>query len=106
MKHLDVLKHEMSRVDFSATPPVTFGYKLQADNTGRGIFIVYVDTILSVPVDWALLLGDFLNNARAALDYLAWECVRRGSNPTPRFPMKVGFPICESKTSFETELGT
>ena len=104
-EHLEVLKHEMSAVDFEATPPVTFGYELHADGNGRGIFTVYVDTVLAIPEDWALIIGDFLNNARSALDYLAWQCVRRGSKPEPDFPMKVAFPICESKPTFDSVLG-
>lgn len=43
------------------------------------------------PVDWSLILGDFLTNLRAALDHLAWQLViLEGGTPdkSTQFPIR------------------
>jgi hypothetical protein len=47
-----------------------------------------------------LMLGDVVYNLRACLNYLAWDLVRVGSQPTPRHRRDVDFPIYTSSDEF------
>lgn len=52
----------------------------------------FVEGVPPVDPDWALILGDFLTNVRAALDHLAWQLpLLEGSAP----PERTSFPIRE-----------
>lgn len=52
-----------------------------------------------------LALGDVLQNFRAALDHLAWSLVKLGSDPRPREPNLIYFPMCQSGGSFSYWVG-
>jgi hypothetical protein len=102
-RHRETLNERLNAYRLQAEPPFTFRSKLDDDHrTWRAVVI----GINPCPSSWALILGDFCHNARASLDYAAWELVRRGSNPTPVRPQDVGFPIGETKPQFESKRGT
>jgi len=46
------------------------------------------------------MLGDAVYNFRACLNYLAWDLVRVGTEPNPRHPQKVQFPIVTERDGF------
>jgi hypothetical protein len=54
-----------------------------------------------IPVRIPLIIGDCLQNARSALDYLVWELVRANGHVPGRHNM---FPICQSYDSFKDAL--
>lgn len=71
--------------------------------TGDGRMVVV--ELLEHPREWSLIVGDYLNNARTALDHLAWHLVTHGSEPNPANPTRVQFPIYESEAMFDREVG-
>jgi hypothetical protein len=77
---------------FAEDPPemMTLRKKLDPD---AGLWSLSVDTVAALPGRWSLYLGDFLTNARAAVDYAAWELVRAGSVPSPTSPQSVAFTV-------------
>lgn len=62
-----------------------------------------------IPTDligrYGVLIGDIAHNLRSALDHLAWELVRIGSDRQPRMPRMVQFPCCDTPGEFRAELG-
>src|ERR1700752_1107379 len=54
------------------------------------------------PIEWSLILGDFVQNLRAALDPLVWQLVRaNGIEPTRR----TAFPIFDQPPSRKRRQG-
>lgn len=68
-------------------------------NAQQSYFTFRVSPEQIPPAELGLILGDFLTNARAALDHVAWELVRTGSNPSPDRAHLVQFPICVTSDS-------
>lgn len=59
----------------------------------------------SAPTDeWALLLGDAIHNARAALDAVVWELAHL-NGARPRQPHRVGFPVTTSEEAWKKAVG-
>jgi hypothetical protein len=82
------------------------GLRKEMDREG-GTVTAVVDRVDELPARWALMVGDALNNARAALDYAAGHLVSRGRIPNPRFPNKVQFTIEEAgRNEFDSQAGT
>jgi hypothetical protein len=77
--------------------------KLDPDET---TYRWHVTSVIPYPSVWALIFGDFLHNARGALDYAAWQLVITGRVPEPPQPHKVCFVISNQKPQFESERGT
>lgn len=50
------------------------GWNLHYDSEAH-VFVLYVDRVLEFPPEFGTLLGDVLQNLRAALDHLAWQLV-------------------------------
>src|SRR5713101_7939147 len=64
---------------------------------------VYFDKIPAIPLTWALIAADALQNLRTALNYVAWELAvlnlaRTNQNREPVY--KTEFPIADSPSSF------
>lgn len=72
------------------------------EQTGHGRFVV--SRLREFPTEWSLLIGDCVTNARTALDYLAWVLVRLGTDPNPKEPKMVQFPIRESEEFFDADV--
>src|SRR5262249_48175026 len=68
-------------------------------NAQQSYFTFRVSPEQIPPAELGLILGDFLTNARAALDHVAWELVKTGSNPSPDRAHLVQFPICVTSDS-------
>lgn len=52
----------------------------------------------SLPMSFSALLGDVIQNLRAALDYSAWAAVRDDIRATK--PTQVFFPLCDTSSEF------
>jgi hypothetical protein len=64
----------------------------------RGCYVARLKNPPTIPApDWALMIGDCVHNARAALDYLAWELA--GADPDDR---ETYFPICLTEDSYRS----
>ncbi len=63
-----------------------------------------VRRVREFPREWGLLIGDVLNNARTALDHLAWLLVQKGSIPEPDKDWLVQFPIHDSMDDFNANI--
>ena len=73
--HLDVLDNEI-RV-WQSGDPYPIAHEYDADQR-RHLFIA--NRVQAMPArDWSLIVGDCIHNARAALDYLAWQLA--GADP-------------------------
>jgi hypothetical protein len=86
------LSQSIARWSRSRTePPIRFRKELETEHHA----VCYsIATLKPVNPDWSLVLGDALNNYRAALDHLAWQLYRTG-NAYPLSPSKellVTFP--------------
>jgi hypothetical protein len=73
--------------------PVDSDIKVDGDSA---VVLVSVGTLPLIPTDCAMILGDVLQNFRAALDHLAWDLVKIGTNPHPKKPQDVYFPTARS----------
>jgi hypothetical protein len=65
------------------------------DDTPWGLITLYVRDVLEAPHPLSTIAGDALNNFRAALDYVAWECVALGTKPNPVREQNIKFPIID-----------
>jgi hypothetical protein len=65
----------------------------------RWCWIFYVTGIVLFPPASRPVLGDLLNNLRAALDHLAWQLVLNGSDQKPKNPEAVQFPLYTQRGS-------
>jgi hypothetical protein len=100
--HANELKDEMRRFVASNRAPLTTYRRELNQETGEGRYVVC--RVRRLPVGWSLLIGDSLNNARNALDHLAWLLVQAGSEPKPKNPNAVQFPIYDNLDAFEKNL--
>jgi hypothetical protein len=99
--HLRDLKAAVER--FMETEP----YVAVAEHQVHGLHKVYRLKVRDVPPDSiSLLAGDFLHNARSALDYLAYALAEDGKGK----PLNAGerrdvtFPICEDRAKFNEHI--
>jgi len=53
-------------------------------------YVLYLRFFEELPREWGLLIGDFVHNARSALDYLAWQLVQANHGTPTR---RTQFPI-------------
>lgn len=83
--HLGSFQDELSR--FSKQHANAKHVEFQRDGAWH---VVSVNPFPHFPPEWSLVVGDFLNNLRAALDHLIWQLVlREGEEPkqTHQFPL-------------------
>ncbi len=98
-KHLDAFQAAVSR----SFDPNTHAVSVNVDVKVSGDTAVAIAKTASVPFvrdDCGLALGDVLQNFRAALDHLAWDLVKAGTDPRPRRPQDVYFPVAKSFASW------
>lgn len=60
----------------------------------------------SLPQSLSAMFGDAIHNYRCALDHIAWELVQHGTDPTPKKPKLVQFPISDTRNGFRGQLPT
>lgn len=97
-RHIDELRREIKA--FMAREPHPHGFRVEfevaADQTRE--YVVYAIIRSDPPFEWALIVGDAINNIRAALDHLVWTItpvkVRR------EFRNKIEFPIYTCRKAF------
>lgn len=101
-KHLDCLKAEIGT--YLAEKP----YKVDAYRDGDIIRIGRTIITREPPLDFGCIFGDCLNNLRASLDYIAWECARKHTPPATliRQGNAIHFPIHKSASDFESNGGS
>jgi hypothetical protein len=105
-RHADTVKADIQRwadlprKDLTA---VTIGKKFDDQ---KGCFVFKVMQFEPLPIRWSLVVGDALYNFRAALEYLAWHLVRAGTEPKPRYPKSVQFPISANGEDFAKSIKT
>jgi len=100
--HCGQLKAAMDRyIDEHPEPHFSMRKELN-EQTGHGRFVVW--RVREFPTEWSLLIGDCLKNARTALDHLAWLLVGIGTDPNPKKPKMVQFPIRETEELFDAEV--
>lgn len=98
--HANMLRAEVEA--FRDSDPYDFETKSLGNPRGESDFRVLVkvaEDAPSVPESWALMAGDVLTNARAALDHAVFMHVR-GAAPTVR-PWKIQHPIEDTQDKFE-----
>jgi hypothetical protein len=99
--HGDALKgHLLAWKYLQTEPPFTLRKEFDAD---LNRFIFYVNTSISLPVVWSLIVGDALNNFRAGLDHLAWFLVNL-QPPANLKDWEVFFPIYDTPKWFADNL--
>src|SRR5580765_3459984 len=76
---------------------VTIGKEFDVE---KGCFVIKVTEFEGLPARWSLVAGDALYNFRAALEYLAWHLIRAGTEPKPKNPKAVQFPIYTDPKDF------
>ncbi len=92
-KHLKVLNSEMS--EYLERRP----YSFELERGRRGTeYVLKAHTSEPPPLAWSAAIGDFLQNLRAALEYLVWELARANVGREPR--RKTSFPVYVSKKRF------
>jgi hypothetical protein len=69
-EHLVALRAE--RESFMGERPHPYGIVAQKE-TNDAVYVVHLKVLRELPVRLGILVGDFVHNARAALDYLAWQ---------------------------------
>ena len=74
---------------------IALGQKYEAE---RDSIVIYIESVVKIPNDWSLLVGDAVHNLKCSLDHLAWQLALRhfnGVEPTNRQTIKeIQFPIC------------
>jgi hypothetical protein len=92
--HADVLRAEVEA--FRKRSPYTFDTSVSQNICGRrDVEIVFkVANASPVPDSWALITGDALTNANAALDHAVYRHVRRNAPKVK--PHRIQFPVAES----------
>lgn len=77
-------------------------FRLDAEDDPRTGDLVYRVRLLATrPVEWSLLIGDAIHNARSALDHLAWRLVEvDGGSPGEA----TSFPIAETEEGYGDRL--
>lgn len=85
--HLNALHAEVGAVQDLDPKPYRFITKVDVE-ASKYIMRVLIERPL--PIEWSLIVGDFLNNLRAALDHMVWEFVAANGNKpsgTNAFPI-------------------
>lgn len=71
-RHLEVLHSEIRT--FAASDPKPYRFVPEIDKAASR-YLLRVKIERTPPSDWSLIAGDFVQNLRAALDYLVWQLV-------------------------------
>jgi hypothetical protein len=88
VEHLDTLRREV--VDRRQRETHTLTRRDYYDRVPDALVREWIVNVIEPPpLRWSTLVGDFLHNARSALDHLVWGL----SGNTPRYPTQVAFPF-------------
>jgi hypothetical protein len=90
--HLEVLYGEFNR----SVGPETHTLAVEAGEEPR-TYILKERNLPDLPPDWGLIVGDFANNLRSALDHLVWQLVILSGARPGRHNQ---FPICLREVSY------
>lgn len=89
--HLEALHKEIRPFLDSKPKPYRFVSKVDVE-TSRYVLHLIIER--PPPLEWSLLVGDFVQNLRAALDHLIWQMIRaNGQKPGGRS----AFPIFDQR---------
>lgn len=102
LMHADALDAEVDA--FRATDPYDFEMKSLGNPRGESDFRVLVKLTRCdpVPESWALMMGDFLTNARAALDHAIYQHVRSQNSAIPEH--RIQYPIFDDAQEFANRM--
>jgi hypothetical protein len=83
----------------------SIAFQTETEPTRKGaIGTVSISSLPRLRDDCGLAVGDVIQNFRAALDHLAWDLVRIGTDPRPKDPKGVQFPMATNFGSFRSQL--
>ncbi len=72
---------------------------LRHEDLTTGGFIWYAQVSKQPPIEWSVALGDIVHNARASLDYLAWQLeLANGNKPGDHTSFRVADPKIDPNT--------
>jgi hypothetical protein len=104
--HLNELGDEMAALGGMARGNLTLANE-EVHSHSRGFLHLFrVGDIFRPSPRVPLVVGDYIQNLRSALDHLAWELVRKGSEWPPSKPRAVQFPIYSVGTSKDKDMRT
>jgi hypothetical protein len=95
-----------SLLGLKAGRPFNIEFEEHATTQGGEDYLVFrVGGVPELPKEWSLIVGDSLFDFRASLDYVAWQLVRCGTDPNPKVPENVGWPIYHTESGFLKNIG-
>lgn len=96
-KHIDGLRTKIAEAGRPDPEVISLRRQFEPEH---GAVICRVERVLQTGEDWELIIGDALNNLRAALDHLMWQLAVRhnsGVAPKPHIATQIYFPIVFDK---------
>lgn len=100
--HTDNLHAELSAFGGSGKPLYVVRREFDAE---LQCFIWRATEVRDLPIEWNLIIGDALTNARSALDHLAWHLVvAAGKSPTDEETRVIQFPIYNTEGGYRANL--
>ena len=96
-KHIADLRDEATA--FVNSKPYTIGARQDPQNRKLVYYIEAVNA--QIPVAFALIAGDAIQNLVSALDHLAYQLVCSDTNDVPPHPSSIYFPIADSAEEYE-----
>jgi hypothetical protein len=98
-EHIDALEEAINA--FFKPYPYALTPKLNP-NTGK--YLLYINDIKSIPVEWSVVIGDALHNMRSSLDALTYAISAKVlPNATNNQVNRLQFPICDNFGLFAGE---
>lgn len=94
-KHILELESEYD--EFRRQNPYNIGFK---DDAQTGDRICHLEAVRPIPKAFSVVIGDVLNNLRAALDHAVYALVQVGQ-PGAVSPKDIYFPICGSSAEYK-----
>jgi hypothetical protein len=92
---VDELAQEVER--FLAAGP----YRLEQQEESSGDLVIRVRVLAEPPVEWSVIIGDAVHNARSALDYLAYALVEQNAGTADE---RTYFPIGDKRVGYGDKL--
>ncbi len=74
---------------------------IREDDPETGDSVFRVQTSVDVPIEWAAMVGDVIQNLRSSLDHLVWQLVLANGGTPDRH---TGFPIGEDANKYKAQL--
>jgi hypothetical protein len=96
-QHFKTLKAGLDAILDPKRNPIPFDS--YAEDKSRSFVFCIAD--LPTLTNAALMLGDVFHNFRSSLDHMCWFLVKNGSNPKPKRPNLVQFPMAKSAGDFD-----